>query len=109
MKTLKLPPLDAFKTIKKTEDPYLKFFSWVGVQIDPDWKKKKLKMDPSKIGLSKDDEQALYKLMVAWGKKHKVSEKEMAWVNLSYGPAVVKKPSGFVYVKAKAFVDEAVD
>jgi hypothetical protein len=109
MKTFKLPPIEAFATIKKTEDPFLKFFSWVGVQIDPDWKKKGLKMNPGKICLSKEDEQALYKLMLKWGKKHHVSEKQMQWVNVSYGPAVVKKPAGFVYVKAKAFVDEAAD
>lgn len=105
MKTFKLPTLKEFASNKKEIDPYLKFFTWVGKQIDPAWKVNgQIKLDPSKICLHSDDEKILFELQCKWGKKVGISEKQMAWHNLSYGPSITtKKESGFVYVKAGAF------
>ena len=104
MKTFKLPPFERFASHDKKKDPYLKFFSWIGRKIDPFWKTGcGIKLDPSKVYLSKKDEEILFALECEWGKKYGISHKEMAWHNLMFGPSIIKKPSGYVYVEGGMF------
>lgn len=107
MKTFKLPTLDEFKSLDKKIDPYLKFYRWIGQQLDSEWTPGgEIKLDPSKICLAREDEKYLFQLELKWAKKHGISEKQMAWHNLGYGPSVIDKKPGFVYVKARAFTKE---
>ena len=120
MKKIKLPDFGTFKSNSKEYNPYILFYNWVIEQEYPLNKVLKLnlisKINVSKIGLTKEDDEKLFKIIFHWTKKYywrlqKLAEEAAAMERLSIGPRVLYKEdypdieSGYVYLIPSIFKD----
>lgn len=124
MKKIKLPELKYFKANSKKVGPYDKFYTWVLSQVFPlsdilygSSNPFDRAVDVTKIGLTEEDDNYLYELVVNWAVKyHKIPKSRVgssaAMERLAYGPRVYLKydypdmESGYVYIVEPLFRDK---